>query len=91
MEHRSRGRKPDPRGGKKFSRRSPPPEGTGLEAVWLEANRDAERPLHLHMRDGRTIRGTLEAYDRSSVFVRGADGVSQVLRKSEIRFFLEPD
>lgn len=72
-----------------YGRRTPPPERTGLEAAFLGRIVDTQELLKIRFRDGETIEGTIESFDRDTVVIRLKHGPAVVYRKSEIRCFEE--
>ena len=76
------------RRGPRRPRRPPPPARTGLESEFLErARRDGTR-LVLRLADGRTVRGSIEDFDRDLITIDDAGGAI-VIRKTEIRYLYE--
>jgi hypothetical protein len=50
---------------------------------------DTRQKLTIQFRDGESIQGIVERFDRDSIEIRGADGPSVVYRKSDIRYLAE--
>lgn len=69
--------------------RRPPPEWTGQEAEYLEALKELATPMLLRLRDGRTVRGVIEYYDRDMVKLQRPAGPHLFIRKSDIRYLQE--
>ncbi len=70
-------------------RRTPPPDGTGLEERFLHSIRKDGIPLGVCLRGGAQLEGTVERFDAHTItFDCGTDG-ERVVRKSEIRYLLE--
>jgi sRNA-binding regulator protein Hfq len=72
-----------------YGRRTPPPEGTGLEAAFLSRIVDTGQSLTIHFNDGKTIRGHVESFDRETIAIRQQDGPTVIYRKKDIRFLEE--
>lgn len=43
--------------------RTPPPEETGMEALYLASLREKQTPVTVKLMDGETLRGWIEYYD----------------------------
>lgn len=74
-----------PRRKPKPGRQSPPPESTGREAGFLFKARDMQAVMVIETVDGRTLKGTIEYYDRDMIKLVPAEGPGLFMRKSEIR------
>ena len=72
-----------------FSRRTPPPERTGLESVFLESRKRSGLPLVFSLTSGQTIHGVVEDFDRDLIRIRLPDGPGLMLRKTDIRYLYE--
>lgn len=51
-------------------RKGPPPEATGLEAAWFEAQAEAGNAVAVRLDDGTTLRGTVVAYRQGLIELR---------------------
>lgn len=69
----------------------PPPEATGLESKYLGQKKDTIAPLVIRLRDGRTVQGVIESYDRSVITIRTAEGPPLAIRKTDIRYLHEDE
>jgi hypothetical protein len=69
--------------------RRPPAEWTGHEAEYLDSLRDLGTPLRVRLRDGRTVFGVIEYYDRDMLKLQRPAGPHLLLRKSDIRTLQE--
>lgn len=70
-------------------RRPPPPESTGIEARYLEQQRDAARPVRIVMQDEGTIEGVVREFERDVLVVEPEIGDPVRIRKSGIRYIEE--
>ncbi len=68
----------------------PPPDTTGEEAKFLAALCKSESTVTVHLNGGQTIEGLIERFDPSIVEVGTGDGNTVVLRKSDIRYIIDP-
>jgi hypothetical protein len=90
---RHKGRRKPPGGAPRtgFSRRTPPPERTGLESVFLESRKRSGLPLVFCLRSGTTISGVVEDFDRDLIRIQPSEGPGLILRKIDIRYLHEAD
>jgi hypothetical protein len=72
-------------------RRSPPPDATGDEGVYLAKLREKRIPVALEMLDGTVFRGVIEYYDREMIKINRVDGSGPhvFVRKKHVRMFWE--
>ncbi len=83
------GRKDNGRAQPGRGRRTPPPDGTGLEDRFLRTIQNDRTQLGVCLRGGVQLEGTVERFDAQTItFDCGTDG-ERVVRKSEIRYLLE--
>ena len=80
----ARGRRNGPRGrpGGRGGRRMP--------SRWLFRCRDRQTPMVVELRDGETVRGTIEYYDVDVLKIVPPRGPGRLLRKEDIRW-IHPD
>lgn len=74
-----------------FSRHSPPPDRTGLEAVYFASQKEAGHRVVVLLRTGDTLRGTVEEADHETIAIRPEGGPPVVVRKADIRYLHEAD
>lgn len=86
-DNRSRGR----RGGRPSAppRRAPPPAATGQEARFIAATQERGTEINVQLRDGQSVRGQVEYFDRDMIKIVPASGPSVFIRKQQIRLIEE--
>ena len=72
-----------------YSRRTPPPERTGLESAFLTRIQDTQETVEFHFKGGETVRGKVKSFDRDTIEILREDGAAIVYRKTDLRFLAE--
>ena len=75
-----------PRGGPEQGRRKPPPEATGQERRFFNAQLKSGDRIGIQLIDGTRSEGVVRSYDEEQLVLAIDDQPSIVLRKSQIRY-----
>jgi host factor-I protein len=69
--------------------RTPPPEDTFEEAIFLKALGEKQKPVTVKLLDGETVRGWIEYYDRNMVRLTREGAPNLFIFKHEIMYIAE--
>jgi host factor-I protein len=69
--------------------RTPPPEETFEEAAFLKNLGEKQRPVHVKLMDGQTVRGWIEYYDKNMVRLTREGAPNLFIFKHEIMYIAE--
>jgi len=83
-ERRERPERPE-RPGKK----TPPPEQTHAENFYYQKQMQAKTPMVIVLRDGETVQGILEWYDKSCIKVNRAGAPNMLIYKAGIKYMFK--
>ena len=74
---------------KRHASRTPPPDGTGHEALYLRSLCDRQVNVQIKMRDGETVRGWIEYFDEGMVRLTREGKPNLFIYKHQIRTITE--
>jgi host factor-I protein len=69
--------------------RTPPPEDTNEEALFLKGLGEKQKPVSVKLMDGQTVRGWIEYYDRNMVRLTREGAPNLFIYKHEIMYIAE--
>jgi len=69
--------------------RTPPPEETSEEAVYLKSLGEKQKPVSLKLADGEVVHGWIEYYDKNMVRLTREEGPNLFIFKHEIMYIAE--
>ncbi|MEO8727007.1 MAG: RNA chaperone Hfq [Acidobacteriaceae bacterium] len=69
--------------------RTPPPEETGMEALYLAALREKQTPVTVKMMDGESLHGWIEYYDVDMVRLTREGAPNLFIYKQEILYICD--
>ncbi len=69
--------------------RTPPPDDTHEEAVYLRTLGEKQRPVRIKLMDGQIVRGWIEYYDRRMVRLTREGAPNLFIFKHEIAYIAE--
>ncbi|MCP3978710.1 MAG: Sm ribonucleo-like protein [bacterium] len=91
-DRRGKGGKPGkPRhgGAKPPGKRTPPPDNTGAETVFIKKLKESAAPVSVKLSTGETHHGRIEYYDNDMIKLTRPEGPHLFIRKSDIRYMTE--
>ena len=88
-DNRKRGRGGNPR--PTTARRTPPPEATGAEAVYLDRIKTSGARIAVELNNGDRIEGVIQYFDRHMIKIGRPSGPHLFVRKDDIRRLEEED
>ena len=74
---------------KRHVSKTPPPDGTGHEALYLRSLCDRQVNVQIKMRDGETVRGWIEYFDEGMVRLTREGKPNLFIYKHQIRTITE--
>jgi host factor-I protein len=77
-----------PQGFKKTTK-GPPPEETFEEAAYLKSLGEKQRVVSIKLKDGETVRGWIEYYDRNMIRLTREGAPNLFIFKHEIMYIME--
>ena len=69
--------------------KTPPPEETGQEALYLKQLGEKQTPVAVTMRDGEVVRGWIEYYDQNMIRLTREGSPNLFIFKHEIKYISE--
>ncbi|MGZ4826325.1 MAG: Hfq-like protein [Terriglobales bacterium] len=69
--------------------KTPPPEETNEEAMYLKALGEKQRPVQVKLLDGEVVRGWIEYYDKSMIRLTREGAPNLFIFKHEIMYIAE--
>ncbi len=69
--------------------KSPPPDDTYQEAAYLKALGEKQKIVSVKLRDGETVRGWIEYYDRDMIRLTREGAPNLFIFKHEIMYIME--
>jgi host factor-I protein len=73
----------------KKNSKSPPPDETGQEALYLKALGEKQTPVSVKLRDGESVRGWVEYYDQNMIRLTREGAPNLFIYKHEILYIQE--
>jgi len=81
----------NPGAAKRGGSRTPPPEDTFQETAFLKALGEKQKPVSIKLRDGETLRGWIEYYDKNMIRLTREGAPNLFIFKHEIMYIAELD